>query len=203
MGRNSDMTVEFHGHHGQLSLAINALREKTGIDLEAALDGLTAPIYVTDPHGVVTYFNPSCTGFAGRTPIVGKDRWCVTWKLYDADGTFLPHDCCPMAQAIKEQRPIRGVVAIAERPDGTRVKFMPYPTPLISTQGELLGAVNMLIDVTDERQIEELNSQAARCRRLADCNFDAEVRPMLISMAKEYEEAATMLARAHMRAAND
>ena len=46
------------------------------------------------------------------------------------DGTPLPHDQCPMAQSLKEGRPIRGAEAIAERPDGTRRWFTPYPTPL-------------------------------------------------------------------------
>ena len=39
----------------------------------------------------------------------------------------------------------RGVEAIAERPDGTRYPFLAYPTPLRNDEGELLGAVNMLI----------------------------------------------------------
>jgi PAS domain-containing protein len=60
-------------------------------DLFAALDVISAPLYVTDASGVLTYYNPACVGFAGRTPAVGKDQWCVTWKLYANDGSFLPH----------------------------------------------------------------------------------------------------------------
>jgi len=52
-----------------------------------------------------------------------------------------------MAVAILERRPVRGISAVAERPDGSRVNFMPYPTPIFDTAGHLLGAVNMLIDV--------------------------------------------------------
>lgn len=43
---------------------------------------------------------------------------------------YLPHDECPMAQAIKLAKPLRGAYADAERPDGTRVRFTPFPTPL-------------------------------------------------------------------------
>src|SRR5471030_2118300 len=113
-----------------LHSAIAAVEQATD-DFHAALEALQAPIYVTDAEGVITYFNPACIGFAGRTPAVGKDRWCVTWKLYTDDGAFLPHDQCPMAVAIVERRPVRGVSAVAERPDGTRVNFMPFPTPLL------------------------------------------------------------------------
>ena len=49
--------------------------------LYQALDQLPAPIYVTDPSGLVTYANAACIGFTGRRPAIGKDRWCVTWKL--------------------------------------------------------------------------------------------------------------------------
>jgi PAS domain S-box-containing protein len=153
----------------------------------AALEELPAPIYVTDTDGVVIYFNSACVEFAGRTPVVGTDRWCVTWKLYTDDGEFLPHDRCPMAEAIIKKNPIRGVTAVAERPDGSRVNFMPFPTPLLGPEGELRGAVNMLIDVTAHRQMSELRSQAYRCRRLADSAGNTEITRSLNLLAEEYE----------------
>jgi hypothetical protein len=33
------------------------------------------------------------------------------------------------------------------RPDGTRVTFLPFPTPLFDEYGGLKGAVNILIDL--------------------------------------------------------
>ena len=98
--------------------------------------------------GNVTYWNRACVDFAGREPQLGQDRWCVTWKLYTMAGEPLAHDACPMAVAIKQQRIVRDAVAIAERPDGSRRAFTPYPTPLFDEDGALKGAVNMLIDVT-------------------------------------------------------
>lgn len=62
--------------------------------------------------------------------MTNQDRWCVTWKLFTNEGRPLPHDQCPMATAIRERRSIRGLTAIAERPDGRRVNFRPYRTPL-------------------------------------------------------------------------
>jgi len=63
----------------------------------------------------------------------------------------MPHDQCPMAIVLKQRRPIRGHQAIAERPDGTRVPFMPFPTPLYDASGALVGAVNLLIDVSEQQ----------------------------------------------------
>lgn len=90
---------------------------------------------------------------SGRTPHEG-DQWCVTWRLYHPDGTPLAHEDCPMAVALKENRSVRGVEAIAERPDGSRVPFMPYPTPLHDGEGKLIGAINMLVDISDRKAAE-------------------------------------------------
>jgi PAS domain-containing protein len=161
--------------------------------LLAALDRLPAAIYVTDPDGLITYYNAACIDFAGRVPALGRDRWCVTWKLYTEDGAFLPHDQCPMAVAILEKRSVRGVTAVAERPDGSRVNFMPYPTPIFDAEGKLLGAVNMLIDVTDSRRADFLRSQARKCRRLAHSVCDQQTADTLTLMAAEYEQKADRL----------
>jgi PAS domain-containing protein len=161
--------------------------------LAASLDAIAAPVYVTDRDGWVTYFNGPCLDFAGRQPIAGEDRWCVTWRLYTENGAELPHAECPMAVAIREGRPVRGAVAIAERPDGTKVLFVPFPTPIIDEGGNLLGAVNMLIDITDHRQAAALREQASRCRRLASGMTDERTCRILTDMSSEYEAKARAL----------
>ena len=119
------------------------------------LDELAAPIYSTDSEGTLTYFNRACIRLAGRTPRVGTDKWCVTWKIYTTEGERLPHQACPMAVAIRERRAIRGVEAVAERPDGTRIDFMPFPTPVFDNEGQLAGAVNLLLDITERRRPDD------------------------------------------------
>ncbi len=153
----------------------------------ASLDDLPTALYVTDRDGVVTWYNRACIDFAGRTPVANSDRWCVTWKLLTNDGASLPHDQCPMATAIKEQRSIRGVTAIAERPDGRRVAFQPYPTPLFDASGKFTGAVNLLVDITAARRRDEFLAHAQRCRRLARTINDPETIAALQRMGEEYE----------------
>lgn len=161
--------------------------------LRQALEELPAAIYVTDVDGVVTYFNRACIDFTGRRPEVGADRWCVTWRLYTNTGEFLPHDECPMAVAINTRRPVRGVTAMAERPDGSRVVFRPYPTPIFDKDGTFAGAVNLLEDVTDEVRADDLLAQARRCRRLANGVVDDRASETLNRMADEYEAKAAEL----------
>lgn len=178
-----------------LDTAIAAL--STSSDWSSVLDRLPVPIYVTDTAGAVTYWNEACVELAGREPQLGTDRWCVTWKIYSTTGEFMAHDQCPMAQAIREERIIRDVVAIAERPDGSRIAFRPYPTPLFDDSGKLTGAVNMLIDVTDE-QSKALHEQARRCRRLAGALYTRESTIVLEQMAAGFERTA-----ANLKADND
>ncbi|CAN7283590.1 PAS domain-containing sensor histidine kinase [Neorhizobium tomejilense] len=128
------------------------------------LEALPAAVYTTDATGRVTFFNNAAVEMSGRPPQIG-DMWCVTWRLYNTDGSPLPHDQCPMAVALKENRPVRGAEAVAERPDGRRIPFIPYPTPLHDAEGNLIGAINMLVDISERKQadnrqkilIDELN----------------------------------------------
>jgi signal transduction histidine kinase len=45
--------------------------------------------------------------------------------------------------------------AIAERPDGTRVWFTPYPTLLQDAEGRIVGGINMLVDITARKRADE------------------------------------------------
>ena len=186
---------------------INSAEEYLGIAMKAtqcgddglneALDRLPVAIYITDTRGTITHFNRACIELAGRTPVVRHDKWCVTWRLYTLDGARLPHDECPMAVAIRERRKVRGAEAVAERPDGTRIQFVPYPTPLFDDEGTFVGAVNLLVDVTQMRHAEYLREQAAHCRRLAASISDTRTICTLKGMAEEYEGQAGQLITAN------
>lgn len=133
------------------------------------LQALPAAVYTTDAEGRIAFYNEAAAEFAGRRPELGE-LWCVTWRLFNPDGSRLPHEECPMAVALKENRPVRGAEAIAERPDGTRRWFAPYPTPLRDSAGRLTGAINMLVDITERKEadhqqkllIDELNHRVKK-----------------------------------------
>ena len=146
------------------------------------LDALPAAIYTTDPAGRITFFNQAAVALAGRRPVLGSDRWCVSWRLFWPDGTPMGHDECPMAIALREDRAIRGTELIAERPDGVRVPILPYPTPLHDESGKLLGAVNMLVDISDRKKAE----QALR-------RFNAMLQQNVADRTQELEEASAKL----------
>ena len=123
------------------------------------LEALPVAVYTTDSTGRLTYFNAAAARFAGRVPEVG-DRWCITWKLFRPDGTPLAHDQCPMAVALAGGEAPTGAECIAERPDGTRLWFTPYPVILRAEDGRIVGGINLLFDIT-QRKAAEIQAQAA------------------------------------------
>ena len=170
------------------------------------LQALPAAVYTTDSEGRLTFFNEAAVEFAGRLPAL-EQLWCVTWRLYNPDGSRLPHEECPMAVALKENRPVRGAEAIAERPDGSRRWFAPYPTPLRDSSGELTGAINMLVDITERKEaerrqkllIDELNHRVKNTLATVQSVIAQTARSTndVVEFQKSVEGRILALSRAH------
>lgn len=134
--------------HGDAAMATGDAAQPE-LDL---LEALPVAVYTTDAAGLITFYNRAAAELWGHHPELGKSAFCGSWKLYHPDGRPLPHDECPMAIALREQRAVRNSEAIAERPDGSRVPFIPYPTPLYDRSGSFVGAMNVLIDISDHKR---------------------------------------------------
>jgi PAS domain S-box-containing protein len=135
------------------------------------LEALGVAVYTTDATGHVTYFNDAAAAFWGRRPELGE-LWCGSYKLYWPDGTPMAHEECPMAIALLDGRELRGVEAIAERPDGGRTAFTPYPTVLRDPDGTVVGAVNVLVDISDRKRAEDAVRATAEALRASNAVKD-------------------------------
>jgi len=174
---------------GDLARAEAALRagERRFRDV---LEAMPVAVYTTDAVGRITFYNQAAVELAGRRPELGSDQWCVTWRLYNPDGSPLPHDQCPMAVALKERRAVRDIEAIAERPDGSRVRFLPFPTPLFDADGRLQGAVNVLVDLTERHQAAV---ESAHLAAIVASSDDAIISKTLDGTVRSWNAAATRI----------
>ena len=168
-----------------------------GRDSDAILQSLPVAVYTTDAAGKITFYNEAAAQLWGVRPELGKSEFCGSWKMYWPDGTPLPHDECPMALALKEKRPIRGMEAVAVRPDGTRIQFIPYPSPLFDADGTLIGAVNTLVDITERHEAEQrVRESEARYRDIAaivESSDDAVLTKDLNGVITSWNHGATRL----------
>ena len=171
------------------------------------LQALPAAIYTTDAKGRITFFNQAASDLAGTKPRVGIDEWCVTWRLYQPDGTPLAHDACPMALTLMQGEPVLGAEAIAERPDGTRFPFQPYPALLHDAEGNVTGAINMLVDISERKRAEarqaeltaELNHRVKNTLAIVQsiASQTARSSASLEDFLGEFEGRLMALGRAH------
>ena len=118
------------------------------------VEALPVAIYTTDSQGRLTWFNPAARKLSGRTPEIGTDRWCAAWKIFLPDGTLVPHDRCPMALALQDAEVPNGIECIAERPDGSRFWFTPCTAVIRNAEGQIIGGINLLTDITDRKNAE-------------------------------------------------
>jgi PAS domain S-box-containing protein len=121
---------------------------------EQLIQSLPSAVYTTDAEGRVLLFNRAAVELWGRIPEPGKDVWCGSWKIFRTSGDLLPLELCPMAITLKTGESITKADIIIERPDGVRRRVSANPRPLFDLKGKLTGAVNMLVDITEQKDRE-------------------------------------------------
>ncbi|HTV70429.1 MAG TPA: PAS domain S-box protein, partial [Rhizobiaceae bacterium] len=126
----------------------------------------------------------------GTKPVLGDSRWNGFQALFRADGRPMKHEDSPMALAIREKHEVRDIIAFGGRPDGTRVLFKPFPTPIFNAAGDLVGAINTLIDLSSQQDADALG---LRMSAVVDSSFDAIVSKDLNSVVTTWNEAAEKL----------
>ena len=134
----------------QLTLEANARLDALN---KIVIDSFGVAVYTTDANGLITRYNEAAADLWGRRPVLGQEMWCGSWRIFWPDGTPMGHDECPMGICLKENRAVRGSEILVENPDGSRHTVLPYPTPLHDSAGNLIGAVNVLVDITGQTQM--------------------------------------------------
>ncbi len=138
--------------------------EHSELQFRTLLGKLPAGAYTCDRAGLITYFNRSAAELWGREPRLNDaaDRYCGSYRLYSTAGTPINHDRCWMALALHENREYNGQEIVIERPDGSYATALAHANPLREEDGTIVGAVNVLVDITERRAAEEALKLEAR-----------------------------------------
>lgn len=121
---------------------------------EAAIDSLYDPVVVTDAQGRVTKLNPAAE------EIFGAEAECKGKHVEEVarDSRI----AIAVAETLSSERPVasEGAVALLPIPvDGSQRSFRLRTTPMRGPDGQLLGAVTLLEDITHLREIDRLKSE--------------------------------------------
>ncbi|RIK88575.1 MAG: hypothetical protein DCC67_00560 [Planctomycetota bacterium] len=118
------------------------------------IERLPAAVYACDVTGRITLFNEAAVRLWGVRPQLGHTRWCGSHRIYSTDGQPVPLDRCPMAVSLREQRPVPPTEIVVERPDGQRRHVLAHPELIRDDAGAVIGAQNMLVDITELKETE-------------------------------------------------
>ena len=137
---------------------------KSDLEFRRLLEKLPAAAYLCDAQGLITYYNRHAIALWGRAPALNDpaDRFCGSFKLFSFDGAPIPHEKCWMALALSQGKEYNGEEIIIERPDGSRWTALAHANPFFDEMGEVCGAVNVLVDISDRKRTEEVLRQADR-----------------------------------------
>jgi len=157
-------------------------------------------VYFCDASGVIQNFNRRAVELWNREPASGDtdERFCGSFKLFRPDGSFMPHEQCPMAEVISGKIPVaRDAEMLIERTDGSRVTVVVNIRPLKNQRGEVTGAINCFYDITDRKAAEErqqllMNELAHRGKNLLAVVHSIASRTM--SGTRSLAEAREVLA---------
>ncbi|HEY2410757.1 MAG TPA: PAS domain S-box protein [Pirellulaceae bacterium] len=156
------------------------------------LERLPAGAYMCDRNGLITYFNDQAATLWGRKPTLGDpiDRFCGSFKLYLSDGSPIQHQDCWMAKALQTGQDFTGQEIVIERPDGTRRTALAHASPLRNEAGEIVGAVNVLVDITDRDRAEQTQRLLAS---IVESSDDAIVSKSLTGIIRSWNSGAQRL----------
>ncbi len=126
---------------------------------------LPAGVYTCNGQGHITFFNQRAAELWRHTPQLHdpETRYCGFHRLLNEDGTVIPPEHSPMADAVLHGKSFRNLEAEVERADGSRFIASVSIDPLWDDQGHIIGAINIFQDITQshataralKRELEE------------------------------------------------
>jgi two-component system, LuxR family, sensor histidine kinase DctS len=118
-------------------------------------DSLVTGLRARDLDGRITYVNPAFCEMVGFTDkeLIGRSTPAPYWPTEQVDEYR-------RRQAIRlagNAPPREGFESVFMRKDGTRFPVLIFEAPLITAQGQQMGWMSAILDITEQRRIEEVS----------------------------------------------
>lgn len=157
------------------------------------LESLPVAVFTCDKNGFIDFFNKAAVDLWGKEPVIGKTQWCGSLHATLLDGTFLTAENNPMALAIKNGAVKWNEEIIMTCQDGATRVVMPHTQLITNEAGEISGAVNMLLDITEQKKakdkIEESGQRLSLAIETAQLGtWELNVKTRKVSYSKRYLE---------------
>ncbi len=143
---------------------LQAAQGGTDTQLRRLLQVIPVAAYTCDAQGLITFFNERAAAAWGREPKLNDpaDHFCGSFKMFSTDGSLIPHEECWMALALQHNKGFNEREVVVERPDGSRRTVLAHANPLYDEADRLIGAVNIIVDITERKQAEDAEREASR-----------------------------------------
>jgi two-component system sensor histidine kinase DctS len=157
---------------GALSLALLSVlfllgrdirrRQRAELDVAEALafrkameDSLVTGLRARDMQGRITYVNPAFCDMVGLSAeqLVGTGLPAPWWPPELVD----EYQQRQMVRLAGQVLPREGYESVFQRSDGTRFPVLIIEAPLIDAVGKQTGFMSAILDLTEQRRVEELN----------------------------------------------
>ena len=153
--------TEIKRTEAELKQTVDELREKTQL-LETVLDSLSDGVIVASPSGQLLLANPSTQRMFGMDiQDVSHDQWTETYGIFHPDRkTPAPFDQTPIWRASQGEETGESEFFIRnENTEGTHISASARP---MRRGDEIMGAVGIIRDVTEQRKTEARLAQTLR-----------------------------------------
>ncbi len=169
--------IEIDGMVSGIMLTANDVTEKVIArrNIEVAekryrdlIETLPVAVLTVDHNGYIDLFNQSAINLWQRQPERGKDKWCGSFGLYTLNKELIKHEESPLATALNGNFGYTTELYI-QRPDESLRHVISHPQPMYDGEGNVTGAMNVLIDITAPKESEEaLRASEEKFRVLAN-----------------------------------
>ena len=161
------------------------------------LDLIPFAIYTTDAEGKINYYNQAAIQLWGREPRLGLDLWTGSFEMKNLDGSKLPADKSPMARCIKGKQSISNEEILIVRQDGSIRNVVPHPSPLFDESGKMIGAFNILVDITELKRTETALRESEQKYKDLVASLERKTEEKIVELKQKNDQLKTSEERYH------